>query len=437
MADSRPATGAAPRAAAARVLSAVVDHGRSLDTVLSPILANLSAADRSLASMLARETVRWHRLLYARLEPHLKNKPLQPLVRALLEVGVWQLDASRVPPHAAVSATVAATKLLGVGRARGLVNAVLRGHQRTPMDTSTADPGIQYSLPTWLVAAIRADWSDEMPAVLGALNEAPPLWLRNNARAQSRDELAAQLAGRGLTTCLSGMASDAVCLDEPVAADELPELAAGAASIQDGGAQLAADLVDPAPTDRVLDACAAPGNKTAHLLERGAGAVLALDTDAARLTTLEDNLKRLGLAADTQVADATDPERAWWDGGVFDRILIDAPCSGTGVIRRHPDIKWLRRSSDVQSAAKRQLALLHALWPTLAPGGVLVYATCSVLRAEGEEIVARFIDEQADTVADPIYAEWGKDEMFGRRIAVGQYGFDGFYYARLKRRPVA
>lgn len=387
--------------------------------------------------MLARETVRWHRLLFARLKPRLKNKQLQPLVQALLEVGVWQLDATRVPPHAAVSATVAATKLLDVGRARGLVNAVLRGHQRAPVDTGTVDPGVQYSLPSWLVAAIRADWPDETPKVLGALNEAPPLWLRNNARAQSRDELSARLAARGLTTRPSGVASDALCLAEPVAADDLPELAAGRASIQDGGAQLVADLVDPAPADRVLDACAAPGNKTAHLLERGAGAVLALDSDAARLATLDDNLSRLGLVADTRVADATDPQRTWWDGRVFDRILIDAPCSGTGVIRRHPDIKWLRRPDDLQAAAQRQLALLHALWPTLAPGGVLVYATCSMLRAEGVEVVSRFMDEQKTAADDPIPGDWGHNETIGHRIAVGQHGFDGFYYARLKRRPVA
>lgn len=437
LADSRPASGAAPRAAAARALSAVVDHGRSLDVVLPPILASLGAADRSLASMLARETVRWHRLLHARLKPRLKNKRLQPLIHALLEVGVWQLDETRVPPHAAVSATVAATGLLDLGRARGLVNAVLRGHQRAPVNIGPIDPSVQHSLPTWLLDAIRTDWPDETLALLGALNGPPPLWLRNNARAQSRDKLAGQLAARGLATRPSAVASDALCLADPVAADDLPELAAGTASIQDSGAQLAADLVDPAPSDRILDACAAPGNKTAHLLERGAGAILALDIDSARLAYLDDNLKRLGLVADTRVADTTDPKRAWWDGRMFDRILIDAPCSGTGVIRRHPDIKWLRRPGDVQAAAKRQLALLHALWPTLAPGGVLVYATCSVLRAEGVEVVARFMDEQADAADDPIRADWGYDETIGRRIAVGQHGFDGFYYARLKRRLVA
>ncbi|NNC22937.1 16S rRNA (cytosine(967)-C(5))-methyltransferase RsmB [Salinisphaera sp. USBA-960] len=433
MTEAASHSGALPRAAAARALSGVVDQGRSLDDVLPGILDGLEANDRALASMLARETVRWHRRLLAQVTPHLKNNNLQPFVRAIIEVGVWQLEGTRVPSHAAVSATVAAAKPLGVGRAGGLINAVLRNHQRSPVAIQSSPSGVCDSMPDWLLDATRADWPEQWCSVVAALNEPAPMWLRNNAHAQPRDALAAQLSARGMDTTTSTVGSDALRLTEPVAAETLPELAKGQASIQDIGAQLTADIVAPTCGDRILDACAAPGNKTAHLLARGAGEVVALDHDAKRLESLETNLARCGVEASMHTADATDPERTWWDGQGFDRVLIDAPCSGTGVIRRHPDIKWLRRASDIEHMAERQQAFLRALWPTLAPGGVLVYVTCSILRAEGVDVVARFMAEQSDAVVQPIMAEWGQAETVGRRLAPGEMGCDGFYYARLIR----
>lgn len=412
----------------------MLDNGRNLDCALEDALAPLSFADRSLASMLARETVRWHRLLAERLELKLKNKKIQPIVRSLLEVGVLQLEGTRVPSHAAVAATVAATGHLGAGRARGLVNAVLRSHQRAPAEIAGDNAAITNSVPDWLFERIRVDWPDDWRSVIAEMNRPAPMWLRNNARVHSRSELEAQLARRGIQASTSTYLPDGLCLAEPMAASELPEISAGSASIQDGGAQLAADVVGPCGDKRVLDACSAPGNKAAHLLERGVGELIALERDPARLETLQANLARLGLSVRTEIADAADLQREWWDGVPFGRILVDAPCSGTGVIRRHPDIKWLRRPQDVERSAEQQLALLRALWPALAPGGVLVFATCSILRAEGVEVVAKFLDEQADAVEMPIDADWGRPELIGRRIAPDDHGFDGFFYARLMRR---
>lgn len=428
------ASGGAPRAAAARAVTAVLDGGRNLEHALEDVLAPLSAADRSLASMLARETVRWHRLLAARLEEKLKNKKIQPILRSLLEIGVLQLDTTRVPPHAAVAATVTAAEHLGIGRARGLVNAVLRGHQRAQAAVVDENEAVTSSLPDWLFERIRTDWPDDWHSVLAAMNQPAPMWLRNNVRAQSRLELEARLAKRGIQTSTSVYLPDGLSLAESMAADDLPDISAGSASIQDGGAQLAADVVDLSDGMRVLDACSAPGNKAAHLIERGVDELIALEHDSKRLETLQANFARLGITARGQVTDAADPQREWWDGAPFDRILVDAPCSGTGVIRRHPDIKWLRRPRDVERAAKQQLALLRALWPALASGGMLVFATCSILRAEGAEVVARFRDEQSDAVEMPIEAGWGRPELIGRRVAPGDHGFDGFFYARLVRR---
>lgn len=387
-----------------------------------------------MASMLARDTVRWHRLLCNKLDPPLKNKKIQPIVKALLEVGILQLDATRVPPHAAVAATVDATAALGVGRTRGLVNAVLRGHQRDASMSAPSNPGVAHSAPDWLVEIIQGDWPDDWEAILSAQNEPAPMWLRNNRQSQSREELASSLADDDIETTVSAVTGDALQVTRPRSGDEIPALAAGAASVQDAGAQLAGDVVAVQTGQRVLDACAAPGNKTAHLLERGAGEVVSLDSDPERLERMNSNLARLGLQASTQVADASDRDLTWWDGQPFDRILIDAPCSGTGVIRRHPDIKWLRRSTDIAAAVERQLALLRALWPTLAADGALIYATCSILRAEGADVVSRFIEEQPDAAEASIAADWGRAETVGRRIAPGEHGVDGFYYAKLVRR---
>lgn len=422
--------GSAARVHAARAVAAVIDAGRSLDAAIAAWPRELAGADRALARLLAYGTLREYRWLGALLAPRLKKTP-QPVLDALLRVGVYQLEYTRVPPHAAVHATVAATRKLKLSKARGLVNAVLRGHQREPVALDDADAALRCSYPDWLADMIATDWGEAGPAVLAAGNARAPMHTRVNARRTTREALRARWAADGLAAEPIAYCADGLTLTEPVAAERLPGFVDGQASIQDGAAQLAADLVAPENGQRVLDACAAPGNKSAHLAERADIELTAIDIDAERLATLEATLARLDLAATMRTGDAGAPA-SWWDGRPFDRILLDAPCSGTGVIRRHPDIKWLRRVSDIAAGAARQRALLASLWPLVAPGGRLVYATCSILRAEGACVVGDFLAATADARERPIAADWGRAESAGRRIAPGDHGFDGFYYAVLE-----
>lgn len=423
--------GSQVRVEAARAVSTVMDEGRSLDSVLAGLADDMAAADRGLCRMLAYGTLREHRRLDALLAPRLQ-KPPQPQLRALLLVGLFQLEATRVPPHAAVHATVAAAAGLGLGKASGMVNAILRGHQRGPAGELDDIPALRHSYPDWLVEAIQADWGGAAEQVLAAGNQQAPMHLRVNRRRIERAVYQASLAERDLTATPLAHGDDGLTLAEPVTTEQLPGFAEGRVSVQDAAAQLAAGLLAPEDGQRVLDACAAPGNKSAHLLERADIDLLALDIDDQRLATLDANLERLGLAATRCAADAARVDD-WWDGQPFDRILLDAPCSGTGVIRRHPDIKWLRRPEDIDDARRRQEALLDALWPTLAPGGRLLYATCSILRFEGADVVADFLAREPSARLCELHGDWGWPEAVGRRIPPGQAGMDGFYYALLER----
>lgn len=423
--------GSQVRALAARAVSAVMDEGRSLDTALVDLPASLAVADRGLCRMLAYGTLREHRRLDALLAPRLQRPP-QPLLKALLLVGIFQLEATRVPAHAAVHATVAAAEGLGLGKARGMVNAILRGHQRGPTATLEDSLALNYSYPDWLIEAIETDWRGAADQVIAAGNQQAPMHLRVNRRRQSREAYLARLTDQGLSATPSAYSADGVTLAEPVATDQLPGFADGDVSVQDTAAQLAAGLLAPEDGQRVLDACAAPGNKSAHLLEYADIDLLSLDIDAQRLATLDANLTRLGLQAEHKTADAVDVH-AWWDGKPFDRILLDAPCSGTGVIRRHPDIKWLRRPDDIDEARRRQEMLLEALWPTLAPGGRLLYATCSILRFEGADVIDDFVAREPSARLCRIHGEWAWPESAGVRIRPGQNGMDGFFYALLER----
>lgn len=423
--------GARTRAQAARAVADVVSHGRSLDKALAHCSADMAAPDRALMTLLAYGTLRHHRWLGELLGPRLRKKP-QPLLDALLRVGLYQLELTRIPPHAAVHATVAATASLKLAKARGMVNAVLRGHQREPLFLTDDNPAVIHSYPDWLAKRIADDWGAAATEVLAAGNERAPMHVRINRRRGTRQDFSQHCLDSELGMEPTCYCDDGLTLAAAMAAERLPGFAEGHVSIQDGAAQLAADLMAPENGERILDACAAPGNKTAHLLERADIDLTALDVDARRLETLQANLHRLGLSAATRAADAGQPD-TWWDGTPFDRILLDAPCSGTGVIRRHPDIKWLRRKQDIAAASRRQQQLLKALWPLLAPGGRLVYATCSILRAEGEDQIRQFLADTPDARHEDIRAPWGEAASFGRRIAPGQHGFDGFYYAILMR----
>lgn len=377
------------------------------------------------------------RLAY--LAAQLLNKPLKRKdldVQQLILIGLYQLIYLKVPAHAAVAETVAATRLLGKDWAAGLVNALLRSFQRSAeqlLAQADADPVARYAHPAWWLSQLQTDWPTHWQAILDANNQRPPMTLRVNAQRSSRDEYAARLRAAGVVAHPVPHAPQALTLEKPVDVAQLPGFNDGAVSVQDAAAQLAAPLLELAPGQRVLDACAAPGGKTAHLLESEPWLhVQALDSDAQRLARVRDTLTRLHLAADLRHGDAASPSD-WWDGQAFDRILLDAPCSGSGVIRRHPDIKLLRTAQDIVTLAQQQRRLLDALWPLMARGGILLYATCSVLMAENQHNLARFLAAHSDARELPIGADWGHAQTPGRQRLPGENAMDGFYYARLMK----
>ncbi len=424
--------GAKVRAVAAQLVARVIDERVPADDLLPA--AGVTARDQPLLAALVFGALRWH----YRLEWQATRLLTRPLARdqgalgALLRIGLLQLQELRVPEHAAVSATVDATAVLGLRSARGLVNAVLRRFQREREQLAQAAlqaDEARFAHPSWLVDAIRADHPHDWQAVLEANNAAPPMWLRVNLLRTTRAAYLDKLEKAGLAAVAAPDVESAVCLAEPIGVDALPGFATGEVSVQDLSAQHAARLLELDAGQRVLDACAAPGGKTGHILEAmsGRGEIWAVDRDGARLDRVRDNLERLGLTATLVAGDATAPEE-WWDGQPFDRILIDAPCSATGVIRRHPDIKVLRRPADVERAVALQGRLLEALWPLLRAGGRLVYATCSVLKRENDEQIAAF------RAAEPtIEAE---DAVASLQLLPEEARGDGFYYAWLRKPQV-
>lgn len=421
---------------AARVVRRVARRGDSLSRVLPPRLERLGDAHaRALVQELSFGTLRWYWRLEAQLDG-LLERPLRARdadVHALMLVGLYRLLEQDLPHHAAVDVSVRAVRALGKEWAAGLVNAVLRSWlRRQDADEDRGDA--RYAHPPWLLAALRRDWPDHWRAIVEAGNRRPPLHLRvNTARVSVKDYLErlaqAGLDARRLAHTLAGVA---VRPAVPVA--RLPGFDAGLVSVQDGAAQLAAPQLALAPGQRVLDACAAPGGKSAHIaeLEPGLTGLLALDHDPGRHARLCTGLQRLGVRAQVRLADARRPEH-WWDGRPYDRILLDAPCSGTGVLRRHPDIKLLRRASDIDAFARTQDELLDALWPLLAPGGRLLYATCSLLVQENGDRIQAFLSRQPQARVRPIRVPWGRAGSVGRQILTGEEDMDGFYYACLER----
>ncbi len=425
---SHPASPATSRATAARAVAAV-RRGRSLDDALP---AQADSLARAISYGVLRQLTRLDVLLDSLTErPLKKGSDLQALVLC----GLHQLLDMAVPAHAALNETVNACALIEQPRARGLVNALLRRVQREGPALVAALPGhaaVRWSYPDWMLDTLQQDWGARTEAVLASGNEQAPMTLRVNRRQGSVSDYQARLQAEGLASTLIEGLPDALRLTQAVAVERLPGFTTGAVSVQDASAQLAADLLDVRDGQRVLDACAAPGGKTAHLLERADVQVTALDSDPTRLGRMRRSLDRLGLQAHLALSDAADVKR-WWDGEPFDRILIDAPCSGTGVIRRHPDIKWLRRDTDIPPLVLTQRRLLDRLWPLLKPDGVLVYATCSVLRAEGDAGIKTFLQRTPDARPAAVPAPVGLAERCGLRIPPGG-DFDGFYYARLTRR---
>jgi len=446
------ASGAAVRAAAARVVHAVRVDGRSLTDALQETTPDFDERDGALLQALCFGTLRLLPRLDA-LTTLLLSRPLQRgdrILKALMAVGLYQLTAMRIPEHAAVAATVGAARSLGRPRAAGLINATLRRFQRERsalLARIDDDPAARWLFPDWLLTRLRQSWPEQWQSIVDASNEQAPMTLRVNRRRGDTRAYAELLADNGLAARPVPGLADALTLDRPLPARALPGFADGLVSIQDASAQLAAVLLDAQPGERVLDACAAPGGKTAHILERGSAAgggaevtpdvtpyVTAVDIDPGRLETLQSNLERLGLQARVLTADAAhaNPD---WPGVPYHRILLDAPCSATGVIRRHPDIKWLRRDSDIATLRQTQRDMLEALWPLLLPGGRLLYATCSVLSDENDAQVRNFLAAHDDASERPIAATWGLPRHPGRQLLPAQGGGDGFYYALLEKAP--
>ncbi len=420
------APGAHVRAQAARALKAVLAEGRSLKAVLAQALPGIAdPRDRALLEAMCFGALRHRRRYEHALAAWL------PLL-----AGLAQLDALQLPDHAAVAATAEAARALGRPQLVGLVNALLRRATREPWP-DTEDLGIRYSHPDWLVAALRQDWPQALESILAANNQPAPLWLRCHRRRGPRETMLARLAELGLGADAPDFPSQALRLHTGAVAESLPGWQAGAITVQDGAAQLAVEALAPTAGERLLDACAAPGGKTAQLAEAlGAGELLALDIDGARLRRVETTLDRLGLNSpqvQLRAANAAEPRR-WWDGRPFDAILLDAPCSATGIIRRQPDIKWHRRASDIPALVASQARLLDALWTTLRPGGRLLYATCSLLDAENAAQVGAFLARTDDAEALPLPARFGRERGTGRQRLPGDDGMDGFFYALIRKR---
>ena len=424
------------RAVAADVLVAVTQERQSLSPCLERALSGLERpSDRAFVQAICYGVLRW----YWRLDHILGQLTRKPIkdgrVRMLALLGLYQLRYMRVKPHAAVSETVSAAS----GWAKPLLNGILRSYQRDQSrleQTALQDEVSANAHPHWLIERLRRDWPEACHDILAANNEQPPLTLRVNRLRQTRDTCLSQLVEQGITAHANPVCPSAIMLEQPVPVEAIPGFRRGDLSVQDAAAQFAAELLQLGPDQRVLDVCAAPGGKTAHILEvcPELAELVAVDISDERLQRVQDNLDRIGLKAQLQAGDASSPE-SWWNGQPFDRILVDAPCSATGVIRRHPDIKLLREPEDIPALARLQGRILEAIWPERAPAGVLVSATWSVLRQENEDVIGQFRANHADAVEKPRLVDRGQAARHGRQILPGELNMDGFYYARLQKTP--
>lgn len=427
------------RAIAARTLVPVItDQGSlaALDT------SQVTPRDRGFLRALCYGTCRTLPRLEA-LASELLRSPFKTRdadIQALLLLGIYQLLYLRVPPHAAVGETAGAARTLDKPWATRVLNGCLRRLQREGSELQAKvdrDPSIALLHPGWWLKWLRRAWPDDWREIAIANNQPGPMTLRVNRRQIDREAYRERLAAAGIEAILCQHAPDGLTLTESCDVDRLPGFRDGVVSVQDEAPQLTVELLGPAlaprPGARVLDACCAPGGKTAHLLEAFDIDMLGLDSDASRLARAEATLSRLGLDGQLVHGDATGLD--WWDGTPFDAILLDAPCSGSGVIRRHPDIKRLRQPEDIRELARLQARLLDNLWPTLAPGGTLLYATCSVLPEENADQVKAFLSRTADAEATtPDQVAWGRPTGEGRQLLPAENGHDGFFYARLVKR---
>ncbi|MBB1060798.1 16S rRNA (cytosine(967)-C(5))-methyltransferase RsmB [Marilutibacter spongiae] len=432
-APSPSAAGARPRAVAARVLDAVLLRGRSLRVELAKSLPTLEdPRDRALVETLCFAVLRQPGRFEAALSNWMPKPPgrRDGELKTLLFVGFAQLDPLGLPAHAAVASTVEAARVLGRRHQAGLVNALLRRAQREGLPPASPEA----DWPDWLRERIRADWPAQAAAIFAESVAPPPLWLRVNRQQGSRDAYRERLTAAGIEARPDPDLADALRVEGTLAVASLPGFTAGAVSVQDAAAQAVADALAPPAGARVLDACAAPGGKTAHLLERDPGLRLtALDIDPKRLEAVHATLRRLQLRGDVRLmaVDAASARDDWWSGEPFDAVLLDAPCSATGIVRRQPDVRLHRRAADIEALVKLQARLLDVLWAKLAPGGVLLYATCSILKAENAAQVEAFLARTPDASAGALPETFGHASGPGRQRLPGEGGGDGFFYARL------
>ena len=425
-----------PRIAALKALSEVLDEHKNLGDSVA-LSALVDSRDNALARNLAYGVLRWLSALEW-LAGELLSKPIKKReveVRRLLLLGLQQLWHDQTASHAAVNETAECARLLGKPWAVGLINAILRRFQREQelLLNKLEQSGKQFAHPAWLLKEIQNDWPGQWQDIIDANNQQAPLWLRINRQQADEAELRGDLEGAGFEIEDHVFAADAICISPAAPVSRIPGFDKGWLSVQDPAAQLARDLLNPRSGERILDACAAPGGKTSHLLESCKDIELTvLDRQPQRIEQIDQNLRRLGLKAETVVADATAVE-TWWKGKKFNKILLDAPCSATGVIRRHPEIKWLRNSGQVDTVVQIQAGLLAALWPLLEPGGLLVYATCSILKRENDQQIQQFLKGHPDAEVEVPDVEWGTASPFGQQILPGEARMDGFFYAVLRK----
>jgi len=436
----RPSSFMNPRYVAMTLLVQLFREGKSLSELL-PIVhvqipdATDSAFVRELIIGVIRVFYRLDFILQRLLKKSFKRKDYD--IQCVLLLGLYQIIYMRIPEYAAVNEAGILCKRCKKPWASAVVNAVLRNYlrQQQQLDQAISADGVANSYhPQWLLTCLQRDWPEDWQTIVLANNQRSPLTLRVNARKITCRAYLNLLEAADIPAQPVSHADNAIQLQHNVDISKLPHFSEGYVSVQDGAAQLAAGLLQLEPDLRVLDACAAPGGKTAHILESESTlkTLIAVDISATRLQRVTENLLRLGLNASVRVADVRDTN-TWWEGPCFDRILLDVPCTGTGVIRRHPDIRILRKLDDIETTLATQQQILLAMWPWLSKGGILLYVTCSILKAENESQMRWFLDSNADAKELPIDAAWGRAEAVGRQILPGENNMDGFYYARLQK----
>jgi 16S rRNA (cytosine967-C5)-methyltransferase len=438
------ATAASARSLAAHAVARILREGVTLDAALKDALAavnpKLAPSVRSLSYGAVRGYYRHEAILSRLLSTPVRS--LDFLVRALLSVALYEIEDERTPEYAVVDAAVQTAKSTDAARAAGLINAVLRRYlrERKTLDADIArNPATRHASPVWLADRLRADWPVRWTQLLAAGDAQAPMWLRVNAQRSTTEGYLEQLREAGIGARAEPRVPLAVALDSPCDVHDLPGFADGLVSVQDLGAQCVAFPLGLAAGQRVLDACAAPGGKTALIAERepNLAKIVAVDIDPQRLSRVRENLSRGNLSAQLVSGDAGLPA-PWWDGVPFDRILLDAPCSALGVIRRHPDIRLRKSPSDIDKLPQLQERLLKSAWQLLGRGGRLVYATCTVTRSENRDLLAAFVRDTPDAISLPAeswegWPNFGEADEFGRQILPGEAGADGFYYAALTK----